>query len=61
VELVAHHHVGGDIDGEHCRELLQALNDPAAPVLEIPAGVVSLAAEIRTAAAGIQGKWVSRR
>ena len=34
-------------DGEHRSELLQALNDPAAPVFEVAAGVVIKAAEIR--------------
>jgi hypothetical protein len=41
VEVVAHHRIGGDIDGEYRSELLQALDDPAAPVLEVAAGLVS--------------------
>ena len=47
MNMIAHHRIGGDIDREHGRELLQALNDPAAPVLEVAAGVLIHAAEIR--------------
>jgi len=47
VEVIAHYRVGGDVDGEHRSELLQTLKDPAAPVLEVPAGAVIEAAEIR--------------
>ena len=39
MHMIAHHRVGGDIDGEYRCKLLQALDDPAAPVLEVPAGV----------------------
>jgi hypothetical protein len=47
MEVIAHYRVGGDIDREHRSELLQTLDDPAAPVLEVAAGVVIHAAEIR--------------
>ena len=56
--MIAHHRVGGDIDGEHRSELLQTLDDPAAPVLEVAAGVVIHAAKI--GAPGVQARWVSR-
>ena len=46
MKMIAHHRVGGDIDGEHRSELLQTLDDPAAPVLEVAAGVVIHTAEI---------------
>jgi len=47
MDVVAHHRIGRNIDGEHAGELLHALYDPTAPVLEIAAGLAIEAAEIR--------------
>ncbi len=64
VEVIAHHRVGGDVDGEDGGELLDALDDPAAAMLEVtPAGVVLAAQEGAAHAAGdtvVVGRGVER-
>ena len=47
MEVVRHHGIRRDIDREHPGQLLHARHDPAAPVLEVAAGVVIEAAETR--------------
>ena len=45
VEVVAHHGIGGDIDGEDAGQLLDAVGDPAPAVGVVLAGLVVLAAQ----------------
>ena len=45
VEVIAHHRIGRDIDGEDAGQLLDAIGDPAPAVGVIPAGVSILAAQ----------------
>src|SRR5690606_11915020 len=45
VGVVVHHRVGGDVDGEHGGELLDARDDPGAAVGEVPAAGMVLAAQ----------------
>jgi hypothetical protein len=61
MKVVAHHRIGGDIDGEHRRQLPQALDDPAAPVLEVAAGVAIHAAEIRAPDAQRETTWYQKQ
>jgi len=48
VVVVAHHRIGGHIDGKHRGELPEARFDPTAPVVEVSARVGVLTAEEST-------------